>query len=83
MNDQHDCHQILGSLMDYFDGTLPEELCAELEAHLCECQNCQIVVNTTRKTIELYQTAAKEEGAIPAAVRSRLFTRLNLDDYRP
>jgi anti-sigma factor RsiW len=74
------CEQLLGSLSEYIDGELQAELCAVLEAHLLECDNCRIVVNTLRKTIELYQeTSAPAE--LPGAVRERLFMKLELEDF--
>ncbi|MEN6410612.1 MAG: zf-HC2 domain-containing protein [Anaerolineaceae bacterium] len=73
------CQSLLASISDYVDGTLAESLCAELEKHLSECDDCTIVVNTLRKTVELYQTASPEE--VPSDVRTRLFACLNLDEY--
>jgi anti-sigma factor RsiW len=73
------CQNLLASLSDYVDGTLAENLCAELEKHLAECEDCTIVVNTLRKTVELYHIASPEE--VPSDVRSRLFACLNLDEY--
>ena len=74
------CGQLLASLSDYIDGELQAELCIKLERHLQGCDNCRIVVNTLRKTIELYeQIAAPSE--LPNAVRERLFTKLQLEDY--
>ncbi len=80
MNNHNDCHQLLASLSDFVDGTLPPALCTELEKHLQGCENCRIVVNTMRKTIELYQVTT-EEDKVPVAVRKRLYSRLNLDDF--
>jgi predicted anti-sigma-YlaC factor YlaD len=74
------CQQLLQSLSDYIDGTLDPCLCDILEQHLSGCENCQIVYNTTLKTIDLYHTAASHE-ALPGDVRKRLFLRLNLEDY--
>ncbi len=76
----HDCGVILQSLSDYVDGELSPELCTELERHLHSCENCRIVVNTLRKTIELYHETAAE-AQLPGDVRQRLFLRLNLDDF--
>ncbi|MFA5873378.1 MAG: zf-HC2 domain-containing protein [Anaerolineales bacterium] len=75
------CRSLLGSLSDYVDGSLGEELCEEIERHVAECQNCHIVVNTLRKTISLYHESAAEAGEVPGVVRERLFRTLNLDDY--
>jgi anti-sigma factor RsiW len=83
MSEQHHskCQSLLGSLSDYVDGTLDEELCQEIERHVAECQNCHIVVDTLRKTISLYHESAAEAGEMPGVVRERLFRTLNLDDY--
>lgn len=73
------CKALLGDLSDYIDGELPAELCAEIEKHLENCENCRVVLNTTRRTIDLVQAPA--ESPLPEEVRERLFKRLRLDDY--
>ena len=78
-HERHNCKALLGDLSEYIDGELPPELCAEIEKHLEACENCRVVLNTTRRTIDLVQAPADE--AVPADVRERLFKRLNLDDY--
>jgi len=79
--DHSKCRSLLDSLSDYVDGTLGEELCEQIERHVAECENCHIVVDTLRKTIDLYHESAAETGEVPAVVRERLFRTLNLDDY--
>ena len=74
------CRDLLGSLSDYVDGNLGEMLCAELEEHLRGCTNCRVVVDTLRKTVELYHMEAEEE-CLPPTVRERLFSKLDLEDY--
>ncbi len=73
------CKELLGSLSEYIDDELPVELCQEIEKHLEGCENCRIVLNTTRRTIDLVRAPANEN--VPVDVRERLFKRLNLDDY--
>ena len=80
-DDHTKCRALLGSLSDYVDGTLRDELCQEIELHVSECQNCHIVVDTLRKTISLYHDFADEPSDVPGVVRERLFRTLNLDDY--
>jgi anti-sigma factor RsiW len=75
-----ECEELLGSLSAYIDGDLAPTLCLELEKHLEECDNCRIVLNTTRRTIELVH-APVEKSDLPDDVRERLFKRLNLDDF--
>ena len=74
------CQALLGSLSDYIDGELPPNLCAEIEKHLEGCDNCRVVLNTTKRTIDLVRVEPVQEP-IPDDVRERLFLRLNLDDY--
>lgn len=73
------CKALLGDLSAYIDGELPADLCAEIEKHLEGCENCRVVLNTTRRTIDLVQIAENEN--VPVDVRERLFKRLNLDEY--
>lgn len=74
------CVNLLGTLSEYIDGTLNPELCQEIEKHLADCENCRVVLNTTRRTIDLVQSPV-EQPALPDDVRERLFKSLNLDDY--
>jgi anti-sigma factor (TIGR02949 family) len=74
------CEELLGSLSEYIDRELNPELCLELEKHLMGCDNCRVVLNTTRRTIDLVH-APVEKLDVPEDVRERLFKRLNLDDY--
>ncbi len=74
------CKNLLGNLSEYIDGELQAELCAELEQHLQECDNCRVVVDTLRKTIELYRQTASP-SALPGSVRERLFFKLQLEDF--
>lgn len=74
------CEQLLGSLSEYIDGELGAELCQEIEKHLAGCDNCRVVLNTTKRTIDLVH-APIEKPDLPDEVRERLFKRLNLDNY--
>jgi anti-sigma factor (TIGR02949 family) len=80
MTHEHQCNHYLPELSDYLDGELSSELCVELERHMAECEKCRIVVDTTRKTIELYQTATDSQKA-PSEVKERLYKRLHLEDF--
>jgi mycothiol system anti-sigma-R factor len=75
-----DCKHLLGELSEYIDGELQAELCAEIEKHLQDCENCRIVVDTMRKTIELYEQSCLMDE-LPQTARERLFARLKLDDF--
>lgn len=79
-HDEHDCRRYLGALSEYVDGALSAELCREIEAHMAECENCRVVVNTLSKTVALYHQLPEPE--MPNAVRERLFKVLKLDDIQ-
>jgi anti-sigma factor RsiW len=49
------CTDFLSKMTDYFDGKIAPDLLQEVRAHLCECSHCEVVVNTTRQTIEVYR----------------------------
>ena len=53
-HDHPQCEKLLGSLSDYIDGELRDELCLEIEKHIAGCENCRVVVDTMKKTIYLY-----------------------------
>ena len=74
------CQELLGSLSSYIDGDLNPELCQELEKHLAGCNDCRVVLNTTKRTIDLVHSPL-EKPDLPEDVRERLFKRLNLDNY--
>lgn len=77
----HDnCHEMMDIFSEYIDGSLKKKLCDEIERHLVDCENCTVVVNTLRKTIELYQKTS-EPAALPEDIRQRLYVHLRLEDY--
>ncbi len=73
------CQEILESLNDYIDGDLDPELCRLLENHLETCTDCEIVLKTLQKTIELCQRDC-ESIILHPDVRRRLLTRLDLEE---
>jgi anti-sigma factor (TIGR02949 family) len=74
------CENLLGSLSEYIDGALSPALCQEIEKHLAGCENCRVVLNTTKRTIDLVHQP-QNQTVVPEDVRERLFKRLHLDDY--
>ena len=50
-----DCTEVLQQLADYLDANERDALCIAIQQHLSHCRDCQIEVDTIRKTIVLYQ----------------------------
>ncbi len=73
------CRHLLHDLSEYLDGTASAEVCAEIERHLAECEDCTAVVDTTRKTVSLYRKLPQPE--LPAGARERLFKTLDLNEF--
>jgi anti-sigma factor RsiW len=77
------CQGLIAELTEYLDGDLGAGIRVELEQHLAKCENCRIVVNTTRKTIEIFCNS--EPAPLPEDVRERLHDALvkRLEHNRP
>jgi anti-sigma factor RsiW len=67
----------LAQLGDYIDGELEQSLCAQIEQHLAGCDDCRVLVDTTRKTVLLYrQHGQQNQVELPADITSRLWQTL-------
>ena len=64
------CRVVIRELSNYLDEELEVSVLTELEAHLNRCGDCRLIVDTTRKTIEIYCNA--QPVALPGDVRQRL-----------
>ena len=68
------------TLNSYVDGELDSAVCSDIEAHLRVCPKCRVVVNTLKKTIQLYREDGQKTTLSPEA-RQRLLSCLDLEDY--
>lgn len=68
------CKAMLSQLCNYIDGELAPHLCAQIEQHLENCDDCRVLVDTTRKTISLFRRHNQVE--LPSGVRERLWQAL-------
>ena len=65
------CTDFLAKLTDFFDGQIEPDLLAEVKEHLGTCHHCEVVVNTTRKTIDIYRHEQPYEFPDDLATRLR------------
>lgn len=65
-----DCQDVFRRISDYLDGELDADLKRAIEAHACGCHHCEVVIDTTRRTIKLYCDGQWLE--LPIQVRQRL-----------
>ena len=74
------CQALLSQIDDYIDGELETALCTEIERHLADCNDCRVLVDTTRKTITLYRQHSRVE--LPPEVMNRLRQALDAEGCR-
>ena len=68
------CKQFLQELNDYLDPSTDTTTKCHLEKHVSECPNCFVLVDTTKKTLQVYK--GLEPQTIPESVKARLWKAL-------
>ena len=69
------CTEVWREISNYIDDAVDPELRARMEAHFRVCKHCTAVLDGTRNVVKL--VADEAEFEVPAAFRSRLYSRLN------
>jgi predicted anti-sigma-YlaC factor YlaD len=75
------CRNVVKELSNYLDEALDQTLKASIEQHLSNCEDCRLVVDTTKKTIQIYCNA--EPLPLPEDTRIRLRQALEKRLHRP
>ena len=75
------CTDIIRLLSDYLDGELDRKTLREIDRHLEECEECRLLVDNTRKLIQIYCDA--KPVPIPASVRKRIYSKLAKKIQKP
>ena len=68
------CRQFLDELNAFLDDSTDPEFRAQLTRHVSECPNCWVVVDTTRKTIDVYK--GMDPTPIPEPMRAKLLAAI-------
>jgi predicted anti-sigma-YlaC factor YlaD len=64
------CRNIVRELSNYLDEALDPTLRASIEKHLENCEDCRVVVDTTKQTIQIFCNS--EPAPLPEDTRQRL-----------
>lgn len=64
------CKDFLKELNDYLDEQVDPAMRQELERHINECPNCWVIMDTSKKTIQVYK--GMEPQAVPDNVQQKL-----------
>jgi hypothetical protein len=70
------CKQFLKELNEFLDETVDPETKRHWQEHVNQCPNCFVIVDTTRRTLEVYK--GTQPQALPEDVRSRLWKAIEL-----
>ena len=68
------CKGVIRELSNYIDGDLDPVVKQELERHLEHCEDCTMIMNQTKKTIEIL--CGSQPVSLSTDVRSRLHAAL-------
>jgi anti-sigma factor RsiW len=68
------CQEVIREISEYIDGELDVAVKQELESHLECCEECKMVVDQTRLTVEIFCDSKLVE--LPGDVKARLHEAL-------
>ena len=64
------CTEFISMLDDMLEDAITPELRGQLQQHLDGCSHCEVTLNTTRKTIQIYRS--NQIYDMPSGLRERL-----------
>ena len=64
------CKEFLTELNDYLDATVDVDIRRRIETHITECPNCFVILDTCKKTIQVYK--GMQPQVLPDDVQTRL-----------
>jgi len=64
------CKNIIRELSNYLEDALDQPLKSSIEHHLEGCEDCRIVVDTTKHTVQIFCNS--EPAPLPEETRARL-----------
>ena len=69
------CSEFLQELTDFLDESVDGELKQKIQLHVAQCPNCFVILDTTKRTIQVYK--GLEAQPIPAEIHSRLMAAVD------
>ena len=69
-----DCRDVVQLLGDYLEDEMAADVRARLEQHLSHCGTCQVILDSTRKTIRIVTESGLFE--IPGDLSERLIAKI-------
>lgn len=76
----YSCQEVLAELSNYVDDDVAAELRAQIEAHLSHCSTCQVLLDSTRKTLRLVTETRSFE--LPRSLSDRIMEKIGSERRR-
>lgn len=73
------CREVLADLSDYFDGELPPERTARIDAHLAGCDWCERFGGRYAAVVGKFRAGLREADPLDADTAERLRRRLRME----
>jgi hypothetical protein len=72
------CEQFLAGLGDYVEGDITSEMRDSLERHLSQCRLCQVLYDSTRKTLTIVTESGSFEllGDVSESMVARIMAKV-------
>jgi anti-sigma factor RsiW len=67
------CPEVIGLLLDYLEGRLPDDTRLALEEHLAGCRDCEAYVASYRSTVNLLGSLTEDDLPPDLHLRLRAF----------
>ena len=68
------CREVMTELAEYLDDDVAAELRQELEAHLQQCRTCNVLYDSTRKTVRVLTESRCFE--LPVDLSARIMAKI-------
>ncbi len=69
-----DCKDVVEQLGDYLEDEMAADLKASLEQHLSHCRTCQVILDSTRKTIRIVTESGSFE--VPGDLSEQIIAKI-------
>jgi len=71
-----DCRKFLEEFSDFIDGQSTIGVREAIEEHIALCKKCEVLYNSTQRTLKIIGDNSEQTFELPAEVSARLYDRL-------
>ena len=71
-----DCRKFLEEFSDFIDGQSTVGVREAIEEHIALCKKCEVLYNSTQRTLKIIGDHSEQTFELPADVSARLYDRL-------